>query len=71
MDKKHLVFRDINIITADLVYFNRKFDQELSSNDLLDLLDSNKLTIEEMANFFKGALEAQLSAQRYIRKHDL
>lgn len=58
---KHTVLNEIECLVADLLYYDRKEDEDLPVGQIESLLASGELTIDEMVNQFRSQLESNLA----------
>jgi len=58
--KRELVYATVEDLVADFLYYDRKQDEELSSDDIYTLLDEGFLTIEDLVAKFHRELESAL-----------
>jgi hypothetical protein len=58
MDEKYLLFLEsVEDLVNNLLYYDRKEDEELTKDDVENLLESGKITIEEVTDHFKLCLK--------------
>lgn len=56
MNKKEILLGYIEDAVADLLYYNRRNDEDLSIDDITDLLGTGEVTIKELVNVFETEL---------------
>jgi hypothetical protein len=54
--KQELLLDTITDLVSDLLYYDRKEDEELSADDIEDLLHNGGITIDEMVEKFRECL---------------
>lgn len=61
--KKELALGSIDDLVADFAYYDRKDDDELSVDDMVDLIKSGELTQKEIIARFADAVEKWLGEE--------
>ena len=56
MSKKELFLGSIHDAVGDIFYYNRKGDEELSAEDIDNLIANGGVSLQEMVDAFKNAI---------------
>lgn len=58
MERKQLIVNTISDLCMDFLYYDRKEDDELTQNDLIEAVKNKEITIDQMVNVFRIQLES-------------
>lgn len=61
MNAKQLILNTIDDLCRDFLYYDRKQDEDLSVQDITDAIETGTITVDEMVDQFRKALEGQLA----------
>jgi hypothetical protein len=64
--KKQIALDTITDLAGDFLYYDRKDDDELSRDDIKNLIKNNELTREEIKKHFNKALDEALKTHRIM-----
>lgn len=54
--RKKLILATIEDLVTDFTYYGRKEDEELTTEDLMEAVESGEVTIDEMVEHFREKL---------------
>jgi predicted RNA-binding protein associated with RNAse of E/G family len=63
---KENIINTVKDLCADFLYYDRKEDEELSADDLIQAIEEGTVTIEEMVAEFENQLRNTL--QKYVKE---
>jgi uncharacterized metal-binding protein YceD (DUF177 family) len=63
---KENIINTVKDLCANFLYYDRKEDEELSEDDLIQAVEDGTVTIEEMVAEFENQLRNTL--QKYVKK---
>jgi hypothetical protein len=63
---KEKIINTVKDLCSDFLYYDRKEDDELSEDDLIQAVEDGTVTIEEMVAEFENELRNTL--QKYVKK---
>jgi hypothetical protein len=62
---KQTILNTINDLCADFLYYDRKEDEDLSSNQLKEAVESGEITVNEMVAEFRKKLETTFNINNF------
>ena len=56
MDRRQRIFVTVSDLVADLMYYDRKEDDQLPRGAIEEAIESGEITVDEIANHFRQLL---------------